>query len=179
MQFQNKESRFHEVCPRKLQNLPAKACPLALLRLEMVRLGKRETADLPGCAWACTSAQDSYCFWSMANRDDFSPMSTKEISEALSLSSAQAVKTEQEALLQIKSNKDSKEVLQNMLEQMHDLNMNQHDDSIYITAAWGVEQIEGIAKESGAIAHTSDDLSVEDLSLILKARQNKNKKKSS
>jgi hypothetical protein len=142
----------------------------------MIRNGKREAPDLPGCAWACTSAQDAYCFWAMANREDFGSMTTKEISEALSLSSAQIDKAEQEALQKIKTDEYSGQVLQSMLEQVHDLNMNKHDASIYVTGGWGVEQIEGIAKESGAIPQTSDDLSVEDLALILKARQAKKKK---
>lgn len=92
------KSRFCEVCPRKLNNLPDSPCPLALMRLELLRSGKRESPELPGCPYAITERQHNYCFWSLADSDDFGPMTTKEICKSLSLTSAQIEKAEKSAI---------------------------------------------------------------------------------
>jgi len=149
------KSRFHETCPRRLKNLPSSPCPLALLRLEIMRSGKREMPDMPGCAWSCTSAEDNFCFWSMANRESFDSMNTKEISEALSLSPAQVDKSEKAALLKLQESGNI-EILHLISEQVHDLNMNKNDNSIYISESSTVDEMEGLAKESGAISSASD-----------------------
>lgn len=151
-----KRSRFHETCPRRLSNLPTAPCPVALLRLEIMRSGKRETSDMPGCAWSCTSAEDNFCFWSMANREGFDSMNTKEISEALSLSPAQVDKSEKSALEKLNES-GNMEILKIISEQVHDLNMNKTDNSIYISESSTVDEMEGLAKESGAISSLSDD----------------------
>lgn len=96
------KSRFCDVCPRKLNNLPDAPCPLAMMRLELMKSGKRESPDLPGCPYAITERQHNYCFWSLADSEDFGPMTTKEIGKSLSLTSAQIEKAEKSALNTLK-----------------------------------------------------------------------------
>lgn len=168
---QNK-GRFQATCPRRLKNLPSSPCPMALLRLEIIRSGKREMSDMPGCAWSCTSAEDNFCFWSMANRKGFDSMNTKEISEALSLSPAQVDKSEKSALEKLNES-GNMEILHLISEQVHDLSVNRVDNSIFISESSSVDEMEGLAKESGAISSgtDSDDLDVP------KTKQKKGKKK--
>lgn len=101
-QKKSKKSRFCEVCPRKLNNLPDSPCPLALVRMELIKAGKRESPDLPGCPYAITERRHNYCFWSLVNSDSFGPMSSKEISKSLSLTSAQIEKAEKSAISSLK-----------------------------------------------------------------------------
>lgn len=101
-QRKNKKSRFCEVCPRKLNNLPDSPCPLALVRMELIKAGKRESPDLPGCPYAITERRHNYCFWSLADSDSFGAMSSKEISKSLSLTSAQIEKAEKSAVQSLK-----------------------------------------------------------------------------
>ena len=145
------KGRFRETCLRKLKNLPKSPCPMARLRLELVAKGKRESEDLAGCPWACTSAQDGYCFWSFVDRFDFAHMETKEIAEMLSLSPAQVLKAEEEAIQKLKAD-GNLAIIKLMAQTAQELDRRNHDNSVYMTESSTVSELEGLAEESGAIA---------------------------
>lgn len=108
-------SSFCEACPRGLTQLPKTPCPLAILRLELIKDGKRETPDLPGCPWYCNVMANNYCFWDYISQSNFDPMSVKEISLVLNLSNTQVDKAEASALEKIKSQSEFLEALQDVV----------------------------------------------------------------
>jgi hypothetical protein len=129
---------------------------MAILRLELIANGKRESEDLPGCPWACTVMQDNLCFWSFANRFEFGPMDTKDISEVLGLSPAQILKAGDEAIEKLRNSEDFS-IITAMAETAQELDRRKHDCSIYLTEASTVTELESLAEESGAIPRSGDE----------------------
>lgn len=108
-------SSFCEACPRGLSKLPETPCPLAILRLELIKDGKRETPELPGCPWYCNMMANNYCIWDYLAQPTFDTMSVKEISLVLNLSNTQVDKAEKSALDKIKTDTEFVEALQDMV----------------------------------------------------------------
>ena len=67
--------------------------------------------------------------------------------------------------------------IQLIAEQVHDLSLGKVDNTIYVSESSSSDQIEQIAKESGAIATDDEGLSVADLATVLRAKASNNKKK--
>lgn len=140
-----KTSRFSRLCTRKLKNLPNKPCPSALLRIEFVQCGKRESADLPGCPWYVNDALSNYCWFNYAGQKDFSSHSTKEISQFLALTPAQVEKAEKSGTEKLELIKNGEEI-QEMKECIADMNQGNTDDTIYAIGSFSMEIVEELGK---------------------------------
>ena len=94
-------------CPRKLNELPCDACPLAVLRLKQLRnstreLTEREEDKLPGCPWAISHQMSNYCFFKYTKEYLNVPPSDKEIAHMNNVSVDTVKSVEKEALSKIK-----------------------------------------------------------------------------
>jgi hypothetical protein len=139
------KSRFTNLCPRRLSNLPTAPCPSALLRLEFIQDGRREVPELPGCPYYINDALSHYCWFSYCDKDIFSPHSTKEIARVLSLTPAQVEKAEKsglEKLAQLKNTDEIKEIQ----ECLADLNQGNIDDTIYAIGSFTAEDIDELER---------------------------------
>ena len=145
MSFNNQTNRFHELCTRKLKNLPTRACPSALLRIEFVQCGKRESPELPGCPYYVNDALSNYCWFNYAGQKEFGFHSTKEISQFLALTPAQVEKAEKTGIEKLEMIKNGIEI-QEMRECIADLNQGNCDDTIYAIGSFSMEVVEELGK---------------------------------
>lgn len=145
MAFKNHTNRFQEHCSRKLQNPPNKPCPSALLRIEFVQCGKRETNDLPGCPYYVTDALSNYCWFNYASQKEFGGHSTKEIAQMLALTPAQVEKAEKTGTDKLMLIRNGEEI-QEMRECIADINHGDSDDTIYAIGSFSMETIEDLSK---------------------------------
>lgn len=145
MSFNNQTNRFHELCSRKLKNLPNKPCPSALLRIEFVQCGKRETSELPGCPYYVNDVLSNYCWFNYAGQKEFGAHSTKEISQFLALTPAQVEKAEKTGIEKLEMIRNGTEI-QEMKECIADLNQGNADDTIYAIGSFSMEVVEELGK---------------------------------
>jgi hypothetical protein len=145
MSFSQQTNRFTELCTRRLKNLPNKPCPSALLRIEFVLCGKRETADLPGCPYYVNDALSNYCWFDYAGQKDFGAHSTKEISQFLALTPAQVEKAEKTGIEKLEAIKSCSEI-QEMRECIAEMNQGNADDTIYAIGSFSMEVVEELGK---------------------------------
>lgn len=95
-------------CPRKLEELPCEYCPLAVLRLKLLRnsdkeLTEEEEAMLPGCPWAVSHQMSNYCFFNYLKDYLSEAPSDKEIAHMNNLSVETVKKVEKEAMNKVKN----------------------------------------------------------------------------
>ena len=108
-------SKMDPRCPRKLKELPCEFCPLAVLRLKILRNSNKEHTEeeegkLPGCPWAISHQLSNYCFFKYSKEYLNSTLSDKEIAHMANVS-VETVKTiEKEALTKIKEFKIIKDM---------------------------------------------------------------------
>jgi hypothetical protein len=140
-----KKSLFNEVCPRQLKQLPTEKCPSALLKLEFIQNGKRDTPDLPGCPYYVNDCMSCFCWFNYANRDEFSAHTTREIAQILNLTPAQIEKAEKSAIEKLTAIKSSEEMLL-LQEIVAEMNMGNEDDTIYSIGSFSVAIIEELGK---------------------------------
>ena len=129
-----KLGRFLEVCPRKLKNLPKDPCPLALLRIELVKDFKKESYELAGCPYYIHESTSNYCFWNYTNTDDFELHTTKQMSQLLLISNAQIEKAGDIAVAHIdklKQNPEYAQDIKDLNEYLLDVTKGEIDDTIY------------------------------------------------
>jgi len=154
-----KTCRFHDNCPRKLQNLPPKSCSLALLRIEIIQAGKRELPDLPGCPWYVNDVMSNFCWFVYADEirnSSFSSHTTKEIGQQLAINSGQVEKTEKLGMEKLIAMQNSPE-LQEMLECVADLQQGNMDDTIYAIGTFTTEVIEELGKIFNGAEESNDN----------------------
>lgn len=77
--------RFKQTCPRKLEHLPTRACPLALEALDQMKHGKKAQEVTLACPWAVNNPDAGYCFWKQLDLDN-GPYETEEVSKLLHMS---------------------------------------------------------------------------------------------
>jgi predicted transcriptional regulator len=166
MAFLKQTNRFQDNCPRKLQNPPNKPCPSALLRIEFVQCGKRETEDLPGCPYYVTDALSNYCWFNYAAQKEFGSHSTKEIAQMLALTPAQVEKAEKTGTDKLILMKNGEEI-QEMRECIADINHGNTDDTIYAIGSFSMEIVEELGKyfcgSSVAVAGELDEIDKENI----------------
>jgi hypothetical protein len=129
-----KIGRFREVCPRKLKNLPKEPCPLALLRIELVRDFKKESYELAGCPYYIHESTSNYCFWNYTNTDDFEQHTTKQMSQLLLISNAQIEKAGDLAVAHIdklKHDPEYEQEIKDLNEHLIEATRGEADDTIY------------------------------------------------
>lgn len=61
-----KPTRFQQTCPRKLDKLPATACPLAVESIEAIKAGQPEKVT---CPFFVNDLHSNYCFWKFMDED--------------------------------------------------------------------------------------------------------------
>jgi hypothetical protein len=157
-------NRFLDNCTRKLQNLPNKPCPSALLRIEFVQMGKREGPDLPGCPYYVNDVLSNYCWFNYANQKEFGSHSTKEISQLLALTPAQVEKAERtgtDKLILIRNGEE----IQEMKECVADMNQGVTDDTIYAIGSFSMDVVEELGKH---FCSATEDSSIEGLDDVIK-----------
>ena len=94
-------------CPRKLKKLPCDFCPLAVLRLKLLRNSDKELTEdeenkLPGCPWAISHQMSNYCFFKYVKEYLSTPPSDKEIAHMNNISVETVKEVEKEAITKIK-----------------------------------------------------------------------------
>ena len=102
-------------CPRRLKELPCEYCPLAVLRLKVLRNNNKEfteeeEATLPGCPWAINHQMSNYCFFKYTKDYLNNPPSDKEIAHMNNISVETVKAVEKEALDKIKEFKIVKDM---------------------------------------------------------------------
>lgn len=103
-------------CLRKLKELPCDYCPLAVLRLKLLRnsdreLTEKEEAKLPGCPWAISHQMSNYCFFKYTKEYLNTPPSDKEIAHMNNVSVETVKAVEKEAINKIKEFKLIKDMI--------------------------------------------------------------------
>lgn len=104
-------------CPRKLKEYPDSWCPLAVLRLKMLRnagreLSEEEESKLPGCPFAISHQLANYCFFKYLR--DYLPennLSDSEIAHALNLSVETVRKIQAQAIEKMRNSSVFKEII--------------------------------------------------------------------
>lgn len=107
MSSEDKDNKMDPRCPRQLDELPCEYCPLAVLRLKLLRnseteLTEEEERKLPGCAWAVSHQMSNYCFFKYAKDYLSDPPSDKEIAHMNNISVEEVKRIEREALQKVK-----------------------------------------------------------------------------
>lgn len=103
-------------CPRGLECLPDKYCPLAVQRLKALRYAGRELTEdeenlLPGCKWAVQNQTANYCHFDlMANHLPNRPMSDMEIAHTCNISVETVKKIEKAALEKMRNSEVFQEI---------------------------------------------------------------------
>ena len=104
-------------CPLKLEEQPARFCPLAVQRLKALRhagreLTEKEEALLPGCPWAVNHQLANYCFFNYITQYPSEKKSTSDMEVAhLCNISIETVKLiEKSSIKKLKEAEDLKEV---------------------------------------------------------------------
>ena len=102
-------------CPRKLEELPCEACPLAVLRLKALRnagreLSEAEEASLPGCPYAVLHQMSNYCFFNYTKDYLNDSPSDKEIAHINSISVDTVKKITNDVLAKLKNKNTIKEL---------------------------------------------------------------------
>ena len=111
------KQKMDKRCPRQLEELPERFCPLAVQRLKALRHADRELSEeeeslLPGCPWAVNHQLANYCFFNLINNYvPEKPLSDMEIAHFCSISTDSVKKIEKESLDKIRNSGSFKEVI--------------------------------------------------------------------
>jgi hypothetical protein len=102
-------------CPRKLDELPCEACPLAVLRLKALRNAGKELSEdeeerLPGCPYAILHQMSNYCFFNYSKDYMSESPSDKEIAHMNSVSVDTVKSITAEVLVKLKNKNVIKEL---------------------------------------------------------------------
>ena len=94
-------------CPRQLDNLICEYCPLAVLRLKVLRnspveLTEEQEANLPGCPFSINHQMSNYCFFNYVKDYLTDVPSDKEIAHMNNVSVETIKKVEAKAMEKIK-----------------------------------------------------------------------------
>jgi hypothetical protein len=103
-------------CPRQLEEMPDKWCPLAVLRLKAIRnagreLTEEEEATLPGCPWAIDHQLAHYCFFKyLSEFTQDRNISDLELAALLNVSVDTIKKIEKSALSKMREHESFKDI---------------------------------------------------------------------
>lgn len=171
------ESRFQQVCPRKLQNLPQAPCPLALERIAAIQNQKdKKTKDLDvgsGCSWYCTSADTNYCFFNLVNNDQ-GPYPDEDIGILLSMSSSQVNKTYESAVGKLRAEKNTP-AMQDLAETLRDVTSRYTDNTVYLPDNFLTDQSLNRSLSPSSAQDQSDEDGGSDDTEVKKAKVKKRK----
>jgi hypothetical protein len=145
-------SKFSEVCPRQLSELPCSACPSALERINAIKAAKLEkkTADVEptsGCPWFIASSEDNYCFWSYLKKLDGDPATDKEICDLLLINKTTLEKTCDSAINKLQDIKDT-EIIKEFAESVAEIAERTNSDySAYMPSEFREAILKSAAEE--------------------------------
>jgi len=143
------KSRFQEVCPRRLKNLPTDGpCPLALRSIEAWQNGERDETKL-ACPFFTMSSQYSNCFFSqLDDQNGHAIESDREIAKTLGLTDKEVKTATAEAITKIKAAADEgNEDVKLLLESLADVNALPAEADIYAGENWLFEGVEHLIDE--------------------------------
>jgi hypothetical protein len=112
-----KPKKMDTRCPLKLEEQPARFCPLAVQRLKALRhagreLTEEEEALLPGCQWAVNHQLANYCFFNYITQypSDKKAISDMETAHLCNISIETVKQIEKTAIKKLKESEEMKEV---------------------------------------------------------------------
>lgn len=106
-------------CPRRLEDMPDSWCPLAVMRLKVIRnagreLTEEEEALLPGCPWAVDHQLAHYCFFEyLAKFTSDKQVSDIELAALLNVSVDTIKKIEKTALQKMRDHQSFSDLKSN------------------------------------------------------------------
>lgn len=141
-----KPTRFQQTCPRKLDKLPATACPLAVESIEAIKAGQPEKVT---CPFFVNDLHSNYCFWKFMDEDGEAIDSARRLAQLNVMQEAE-VKDIVNRTGEILSNAVDAENLQLFKEAVYEA-MPEVTADIYTQESWVEEVIgaEGIPQEPG------------------------------
>lgn len=135
------KSRFQEVCPRRLKNLPTDGpCPLALASIEAWQNGERDETKL-ACPFFSFSSQFNHCFFSAVDDQNGYPIeSDREIAKTLGLTEKEVKSATVSAVGKIKKLAAERDTdVELWLESLNDMNRLPPEADIYAGEQWFFE----------------------------------------
>ena len=111
------QTKMDDRCPRGLECLPDRYCPLAVQRLKALRHADKELTEeeenlLPGCKWAVQNQTANYCHFDLvANHLPSRPMSDMEIAHTCSISVEAVKKIEKTAIEKLRNSETFQEII--------------------------------------------------------------------
>jgi hypothetical protein len=141
-----KPTRFQQTCPRKLDKLPATACPLAVESIEAIKAGQPEKVT---CPFFVNDLHSNYCFWKFMDEDGEAIDSARRLAQLNVMQEAE-VKDIVNRTGEILFNAVDAENLQLFKEAVYEA-MPEVTADIYTQESWVEEVIgaEGIPQEPG------------------------------
>lgn len=141
-----KPTRFQQTCPRKLDKLPATACPLAVESIEAIKAGQPEKVT---CPFFVNDLHSNYCFWKFMDEDGEAIDSARRLAQLNVMQEAE-VKEIVGRAGEILSNAVDAENLQLFKEAVYEA-MPEVTADIYTQESWVEEVIgaDGIPQEPG------------------------------